>query len=82
MSVGIRPDRWLEPIGDGVLRRPDGSFDIATYASIAHRERAEAMLAYTQGAVQFAREAWAAISAWAIRSERTAAGKGCVQTSR
>ena len=84
MSVEIRRERWPEParIGDGVLRRPDGSINIRAYAAIAHRQRTEAVLAYTQGAIQFAREAWSAISARAVGPARPVSGKGCVQTSR
>ncbi len=82
MSVEIRAAGCPEPAAsiDGVLRRPDGSIDIWAYATIAHRQRTDAVLAYTQGAIQFAREAWAAVSARALRSAHS--GKGCVQTSR
>ena len=82
MSVEIRRNRWPEPaprIGDRVLRRPDGTIDIRAYAAIAHRERTEAVVAYTQAVVQFAHKAWSAL---AVGPARPVAGKGCVQTSR
>jgi hypothetical protein len=84
MSVEIRRDRWPEAarIGDRTLRRPDGSIDIRAYAAIAHRQRTEAVQAYTQMVVQSARKAWSAISALAVGPARPVAGKGCVQTSR
>ena len=76
MSVEIRRNRWPEParVGDRVLRRPDGSIDIRAYAAIAHRQRTEAVLAYTQGAIQFAREAWSAISERVVRRARPVSG--------
>ena len=84
MSAEMRLDCWPEPArsGDGVLRHPDGNIDIAAYAAIAHRQRRAAMRIFTRGAIQFAREAWSAISARAIGPARPGAGKGCVQTSR
>ncbi len=76
MSVEIGRDRWPEParIGDRVLRRPDGSIDIRAYAAIAHRERTEVVRACTQGVIQFAREAWAAVSARVAGPARPVSG--------
>ncbi|MDP3077318.1 hypothetical protein [Bradyrhizobium sp.] len=41
---------------EGVRRRPDGSFDIAAYAKLAHRERAAAIASSAGEAMRMARE--------------------------
>jgi hypothetical protein len=65
MSAEIRPSGYLEPaqMRDGVLRRPDGSFDIAAYAAMARRQRSAAAVSSMRAAIQFAWEAWSAIAA-------------------
>jgi len=66
--------------GDGVLRHPDRSIDIAAYAAIAHRQRTAALVSSMLLAVQFLREAWSAISAPAVLREKSVAGKDCAHT--
>jgi len=84
MSAEIRSSGCLEPArsSDGVLRHPDRSIDIPAYAAIARRERTLAILAFMRAVVHFPGEAWSAISARAIGSERPVSGKDCVQTRR
>ncbi|MDO9295814.1 hypothetical protein [Bradyrhizobium sp.] len=47
----------------GGLRHPDGSFDIAAYAKLAHRERAAAIAASAREAVRMVREMGSAVRA-------------------
>ena len=49
---GHAPARHAE----GVLRRPDGSPDIAAYAMLAHHERTAAIAASVRGAIRMVRE--------------------------
>jgi hypothetical protein len=65
MSAEIRPSGYLDAarMRDGVLRRPDGSFDIAAYTIIARRQRSAAVVSSMRGAIQFAWEVWSAIAA-------------------
>jgi hypothetical protein len=46
---------------DGVLRYPDGSADIATYAKLAHRERDAAVAAVAREGIRRVREMWSAV---------------------
>lgn len=46
---------------DGVLRHPDGSVDIATYAKLAHREREEAIAALAREGILVVRAMLSAI---------------------
>ena len=55
---------------EGVLRRPDGSPDIAAYGRIAHRERNAAILAAVQDTGRSLRAIWSAISRILGRSGR------------
>jgi hypothetical protein len=59
---------------EGVLRRPDGSPDIAAYAMLAHHERTAAIAASARGAIRMVREMVSGIRASlapAARSEPT-----------
>ncbi len=48
---------------EGVLRHPDGSFDCAAYAKLAHRERAAAMAASAGKAIRMVREMMSGVRA-------------------
>ena len=62
MSRVVNPSRPAEPADiDGVLRRPDGSFDIAAYAKLAHRARAAAIASAVRNVILTVRSVLSAI---------------------
>jgi hypothetical protein len=65
-----------------VLRRPDGSFDIAAYAKAAHRERALASVSLVNEAIRMVRELASAIRTRLapVGSSELASGKHHVPT--
>jgi hypothetical protein len=80
MPAEIRSSGPLESGGsEGVLRNADRTIDIAAYVAIARRERTLAILAFVRAVVHFPGEAWTAISARAVGSERPVSGKDCIQ---
>ncbi|MDO9561733.1 MAG: hypothetical protein Q7J60_08945 [Bradyrhizobium sp.] len=69
---------------EGVVRRPDGSPDIAAYARLAHRERASAMMALASDAMRLVREMVSAARASLAPAARSgpASGKHPAQVGR
>jgi hypothetical protein len=65
MSREVNPNGHAPRAQDmeGVLRRPDGSLDIAAYAKLAHRERAAAIAASARKAIRMVREMVSAVRA-------------------
>ncbi|WP_291866011.1 hypothetical protein [Bradyrhizobium sp.] len=56
MSREEKPNASAPTAGvDGVLRRPDGSVDIAAYSKIAQRERAEALVSSANETIRMLR---------------------------
>jgi len=72
MSLETKPTEPVSGVrrGEGALRHPDGSPDIATYGRIAHRERDAAILAAVQDAARSLRAMASAISRVVGRSGR------------
>lgn len=74
------------PVDDfgAVLRCPDGGFDIAAYAKIAHRERALASVSMVKEAIRMVREMASAIRKRLapVGSSELASGKHHAATGR
>ena len=61
---------------EGVLRRSDGSLDIAVYAKIAHRERAAAIASSARETIRMVREMLSVIRARLAPAARSEPASG------
>ena len=66
---------WVEDI-EAVLRRPDGSFDIAAYAKLAHRERAVVITASVGEGIRKLREMVSGVRARLAPAARSGPASG------